>query len=99
MERRGAQHQHLVRAQGRAQPQARLGADRIRLQAKQQAEFNTRLYYGPINPDAFAHIPPEIARQLPTYGANMAVSVKEDDQWEAERIAQIEQRFTQWVAS
>src|SRR5499427_8860686 len=46
-----------------------------------------------------AHIPPEIARQLPTYEANMAVSVKEDDHWESERIAQIEQRFTQWVAS
>jgi putative spermidine/putrescine transport system substrate-binding protein len=67
--------------------------------AKQQAEFDTRLYYGPINPDAFAHIPPEIARQLPTYAANMAVSVKEDDHWESERIAAIEQRFTQWVAS
>jgi len=67
--------------------------------AKQQAEFDTRLYYGPINPDAFAHIPPEIARQLPTYEANMAVSVKEDDQWESERIGEIEQRFTQWVSS
>jgi putative spermidine/putrescine transport system substrate-binding protein len=67
--------------------------------AKQQAEFNTRLYYGPINPDAFAQIPPEIARQLPTFAANAAVSVKEDDHWEADRIANIEERFTQWVAS
>ena len=67
--------------------------------AKQQAEFDTRLYYGPINPAAFAHIPPEIARQLPTFAANMAVSVKEDDHWESERISAIEQRFTQWVAS
>jgi putative spermidine/putrescine transport system substrate-binding protein len=67
--------------------------------AKQQAEFNTRLYYGPINPDAFARIPPEIARQLPTFAANAAVSVKEDDHWEVDRIANIEERFTQWVAS
>jgi hypothetical protein len=29
----------------------------------------------------------------------MAVSVKEDDHWESERIAAIEQRFTQWVSS
>jgi hypothetical protein len=29
----------------------------------------------------------------------MAVSVKEDDVWEADRIAQIEERFTQWLAS
>src|ERR1051325_985464 len=67
--------------------------------AEQQAAFDTRLYYGPINPDAFKYIPPEIARQLPTYPANQAISVKEDDHWEFERIAQIEQRFTQWVAS
>jgi putative spermidine/putrescine transport system substrate-binding protein len=67
--------------------------------AKAQAEFGKRLYYGPINPDAFAHIPPEIARQLPTYPANQAVSVATDDRWEADHIADIEERFTQWVAS
>jgi putative spermidine/putrescine transport system substrate-binding protein len=67
--------------------------------AEQQAAFDTRLYYGPINPDAFKHIPPDIARQLPTFPANQAISVKEDDHWEFERIAQIEQRFTQWVSS
>jgi len=64
-----------------------------------QAEFGKRLYYGPINPDAFAHIPPEIAKQLPTYPANKAVSVTTDDRWEADHIAEIEQRFTQWVSS
>ena len=31
--------------------------------------------------------------------ANQAISVREDDQWEADRIVQIEQRFTQWLAS
>jgi len=67
--------------------------------AKPQAEFNTRLFYGPTNPDAYALIPHEIAVQLPTYAANLAVSVKEDDVWEADRIAAIEERFTQWVAS
>jgi hypothetical protein len=30
---------------------------------------------------------------------NVAVSVKEDDAWEADRIAQIEERFTAWLAS
>jgi putative spermidine/putrescine transport system substrate-binding protein len=67
--------------------------------AKPQAEFNTRLFYGPTNPDAYALIPKDIAVQLPTYPANLAVSVKEDDVWEAGRIAAIEERFTQWVAS
>ena len=68
-------------------------------QARQQAEFNTRLYYGPIHPDAYAFIPREIAVQLPTHPDNLAVSVKEDDVWEADRIAQIEERFTAWLAS
>ena len=55
-------------------------------QAKPQAEFNTRLFYGPIHPDAYELIPREIAVQLPTYPENLAISIKEDDQWEADRI-------------
>ena len=68
-------------------------------QAKPQAEFNTRLFYGPIHPDAYELIPREIAVQLPTYPENLAVSIKEDDQWEADRISQIEERFNHWLAS
>jgi putative spermidine/putrescine transport system substrate-binding protein len=68
-------------------------------QAKPQAEFNKRLYYGPITPAAFAFIPHEIAVTLPTYGENLAVSVREDDEWEADRIVAIEERFTQWLSS
>ena len=68
-------------------------------QAKPQAEFNTRLYYGPTNPDAYKLIPKEIAVQLPTYSGNVEVSVKEDDVWEADRIVKLEERFTQWLAS
>jgi putative spermidine/putrescine transport system substrate-binding protein len=67
--------------------------------AKPQAEFNTRLYYGPTNPGAYALIPKDIAVQLPTYRDNAAVSVKEDDTWEVDRIAKLEERFTQWLAS
>ena len=37
--------------------------------------------------------------QLPTYSANEAVSVKEDDTWEVDRITKLEERFTQWLAS
>lgn len=66
---------------------------------KPQAEFNTRLYYGPTNPGAYTLIPKDIAVQLPTYRANEAVSVKEDDTWEVDRIAKLEERFTQWLAS
>jgi putative spermidine/putrescine transport system substrate-binding protein len=66
---------------------------------KPQAEFNTRLYYGPTNPGAYVLIPKDIAVQLPTYSANEAVSVKENDTWEVDRIAKLEERFTQWLAS
>ena len=68
-------------------------------QAKPQADFNTRLYYGPTNPGAYAFIAPRIAAQLPTYRDNVAVSVKEDEVWEADRIAKLEERFTQWLSS
>ncbi len=43
-------------------------------------------------------IPRELAVELPTYSDNLAVSIKEDDHWEADRIAQIEERFAQWLA-
>ncbi len=66
---------------------------------KPQAEFNTRLYYGPTNPGAYALIPKDIAVQLPTWHDNEAVSVKEDETWEVDRIAKLEERFTQWLAS
>jgi len=66
---------------------------------KPQAEFNRRLYYGPTNPAAFEFIPHDIAVVLPTYKENLAVSIREDDEWEAERIVPLEERFTQWLAS
>jgi putative spermidine/putrescine transport system substrate-binding protein len=85
----------------RGAPNRRLAWEFIQFasQAKPQAEFNKRLYYGPINPEAFAFIPHDLAVQLPTYSENLAVSVREDDEWEADRIVQIEERFTQWLAS
>ena len=68
-------------------------------QAKPQADFNTRLFYGPINPEAYEFIPKEIAMQLPTHKDNVAVSVRENDEWESERIVQIEERFNRWLSS
>src|SRR6516225_409088 len=69
------------------------------VQAKPQAEFNRRLYYGPTNPAAFEFIPHDIAVVLPTYSENLAVSIREDDEWEADRIVVLEERFMQWLAS
>ena len=43
--------------------------------AKPQADFANRLFYGPTNPEAFKFIPPEVARQLPTYPENAKVAI------------------------
>ena len=69
------------------------------LQAKPQADFSNRLYYGPSNPEAFKHIPTEVARQLPTYAENAKIAIKADPVWEADNAARIQERFTQWLAA
>jgi putative spermidine/putrescine transport system substrate-binding protein len=69
------------------------------VQAKPQADFSTRLYYGPANPEAFQHIPSEVARQLPTHPENAKLAIRSDAVWEAEHTAEIQERFTQWLAT
>ena len=100
VERRGAQREHLVCAQGCARPQARLGVHRIspRKPSPRPSSTPGSITARPI-PAPTTLIPQEIAVQLPTYRDNVAVSVKEDDVWEADRIARSEERFTQWLAS
>src|SRR5437867_2183742 len=68
------------------------------VQARPQADFANRLYYGPTNPDAYKHISGDVARQLPTYPENAKVAIRPDTVWEAEHTAQIQERFTQWLA-
>jgi putative spermidine/putrescine transport system substrate-binding protein len=69
------------------------------VQAKPQADFANRLYYGPTNPEAFKFVSPEVARQLPTYSENTKVAIRPDTLWEAEHTARIQERFTQWLAA
>jgi len=69
------------------------------VQAKPQADFANRLYYGPTNPEAFKFVSPEVARQLPTYSENIKVTIRPDTAWEAEHTAKIQERFTQWLAA
>ena len=68
-------------------------------QAEPQAEFAKRLYYGPANPDSYALIPDEIARQLPSHPDNLARLVQADVVWEAPNLMAMNERFTQWLAS
>ena len=69
------------------------------VQAKPQADWATRLYYGPANPQAFALIPPDIARQLPTYEDHMRVMAEPNAEWIAAHAAEMEERFTSWLTS
>ena len=68
------------------------------VQAKPQADFANRLFYGPTNPDAFKYVSAEVARQLPTYPENAKVAIKPNTVWEADNTAKIQERFTQWLA-
>src|SRR2546428_262931 len=68
------------------------------VQAKPQADFANRLFYGPTNPDAFKYVSAEVARQLPTYPENAKVAIRPDTVWEADNTAKIQERFTQWLA-
>ena len=69
------------------------------VQPKPQAEFCNRLFYGPTNPKAFEFVKPEVAKQMPTYEPNAKQMVVTDPDWEAANAAQLQERFTQWLAS
>src|SRR2546428_6243235 len=69
------------------------------VQAKPQADFANRLYYGPTNPEAFKFVQPDVARQLPTYTENAKVGIKPDTVWEAEHAAKIQESSRQGLAA
>jgi putative spermidine/putrescine transport system substrate-binding protein len=68
------------------------------VQAKAQAEFCNRLFYGPTNPEAFKFVNPAIAKEMPTHPQNRKVAVLPDAEWFADNAAKVQERFTQWVA-
>jgi putative spermidine/putrescine transport system substrate-binding protein len=69
------------------------------VQPRQQAEFCSRLFYGPTNPKAYEFVKPEVARQMPTYPENARQAVIANAEWEGANAAMLQERFTQWLAS
>lgn len=69
------------------------------IDAKRQAEFATKLAYGPSNPEAFKYIPAEIAAQMPTNPDNAKVAILQDNEWYADNVGKVQERFTQWLSS
>ncbi|MCW5751342.1 MAG: ABC transporter substrate-binding protein [Alphaproteobacteria bacterium] len=67
-------------------------------QARPQAEFSRRVFYGPINPDALQYLPEELVRQMPSYEPNARQLVKTDAAWEAANLATMQERFLEWLA-
>jgi putative spermidine/putrescine transport system substrate-binding protein len=66
-------------------------------QAKPQADFAMLLPYGPANPGARALMPEAKLRLTPAWPANEAVMFQHDTKWLAPRLAEIRERWTQWM--
>jgi putative spermidine/putrescine transport system substrate-binding protein len=66
-------------------------------QAKPQADFAVLLPYGPANPGARALMPEAKLRLTPAWPANEAVMFQHDTKWLAPRLAEIRERWTQWM--
>ena len=68
-------------------------------QAKPQAAFAMLLPYGPANPEARALIPEARLRVTPAWPDNEKVMFQHDTAWLAPRLAEIRERWTQWMTS
>jgi len=66
-------------------------------QPQAQANFAMLLPYGPANPAARALIPEARLRQTPAWPDNEKVMFQHDPAWLAPRLAQIRERWTQWM--
>ena len=66
-------------------------------QAQPQANFAMLLPYGPANPGARALMPEARLRQTPAWPGNEKVMFQHDTAWLAPRLAQIRERWTQWM--
>src|SRR5437016_12909582 len=68
-------------------------------QAKPQADFATLLPYGPANPAARALMTEARLRQTPAWPDNEGLAFQHDATWIAPRLAQIRERWTQWLTT
>jgi len=68
-------------------------------QAKPQAAFTMLLPYGPANPEARTLIPEARLKQTPAWPDNEKVMFQHDTAWLAPRLAEIRERWTQWMTS
>ena len=67
--------------------------------AEPQAAFARALFYGPQNLRAYDYIEKKLGEQLPSYPANVAVSLLMDWDWWLDRIDPLTERFERWLQS
>lgn len=65
--------------------------------ARRQAEFVSKLAYGPTNPKAYDFIPAERARFLPTAPDNLKLLVQSNTAWWAKNKEAALERFNAWL--
>jgi putative spermidine/putrescine transport system substrate-binding protein len=68
-------------------------------QAKPQAELCTMLPYGPANPQSRALMAEARLRQTPAWPDNQKVMFQHDSAWLGPRLAELRERWTQWLTS
>jgi putative spermidine/putrescine transport system substrate-binding protein len=68
-------------------------------QPEPQAKFCTLMSYGPSNPKAFELISPEAAKRMPTNPEYQKIGVSPNGDWLAPRMAELRERFAQWLES
>ncbi|HKM64660.1 MAG TPA: ABC transporter substrate-binding protein [Acidisphaera sp.] len=65
--------------------------------AKRQADFVSKLAYGPTNPNAYKYIPAERAKLLPTAPGNLKLMLQSNNQWWAQNKGKMLERFNAWL--
>jgi putative spermidine/putrescine transport system substrate-binding protein len=68
-------------------------------QPKPQADFAMLLPYGPANPAARGLMSEKRLRQTPAWPDNEKVSFQHDAAWLAPRLAEIRERWSQWITT
>jgi hypothetical protein len=69
------------------------------VQPRPQAEFAMLLPYGPVNPEARALMAEWRLRQTPAWPENEKVAFRHDAAWLAARLAEIRERWSQWLTT
>lgn len=84
--------------QGSKQVDAAIDFIRFASQADTQAEYSSRIPYGPVNPDAIALLSEKQAARMPTAAANLEGALAVNTDFWVDFGEELEQRFNAWAS-